>query len=103
MVKIYFDEDSEAVYGYKLSEIYGFLQELKICDLEFNLIDYLRKKKVLNKSGKVISDEYGMINMEEKTIEGLYEKTTQKYIFVPIDGARELIGELYIKSKGKAR
>lgn len=103
MVKIYFGEDSEAVYGYKLSEIDTILWTNKICDLGFNLVEYLRKKKVLNKSGKVISDKYGMMNMEEKTIEGLYEETTQKYIFVPIDGARELIGELFIKSKGKAR
>lgn len=101
MVKIYFDEDSEAVYGYKLSEIDTILWTNKICDLEFNLVEYLRKKKVLNKSGKVISDKYGMMNMEETTTGGMYEETKQKYIFVPIEGARDLIGELYNSMKGE--
>ena len=47
MVRIYFDDDSDAVYGYKLSEVYDFMWENKICDLEFNLIQYLQKNKII--------------------------------------------------------
>lgn len=100
MVRIYFDDDSDAVYGYKLSEVYDFMWENKICDLEFNLIRYLQKKKIIDKSGKVISNKYGMENIDVKTDKGLFEEEHQKYIFVPIEGARDLVGEIYNILKG---
>ena len=95
------NEKDEYEYGFKLGEIHDFLWQFGFIDVEFNLADYLRKKKIIDKKGKVIDYASGFMNMTETVKLGLYEKTVDEYIFVTDDSARELVRELVISEISK--
>ena len=95
------NEKDEYEYGFKLGEIHDFLWQFGLIDIEFNLADYLRKKKIIDKKGKVIDSVSGFMNMTETVERGLYEKTIDEYIFVTADSARKLVRELVISEMSK--
>lgn len=94
MVKVYIGKDSKGIDGLKLSEFDHLLIEWSVYDENFNIVKYLQKKKIINKSGEIIDDRFGMMNISERTLEPMFEEKIEKYIFIPNDRTNSLLREI---------
>lgn len=52
------------------------------------------EKKIINKSGEIIDDRFGMMNILERTLEPMFEEKIEKYIFIPNDRTNSLLREI---------